>query len=160
MESKIMIAEKVFIGQYEVCEEAKDKFNTWIDVTSDTKPEDYFIKMHSGAYYHCEDLFDPQIGDIRVRFQLAGLEGDLYTVVGEFRNGQIVPYISANRKRKILLLRKGSLSMENIFDEEHSTLWKELWFSRAFGFLVIMFSVIAMENIYRITCKIKFILFF
>lgn len=154
MESKIMIAEKVYIGQYEICEEAKDKFNTWIDVTSDTKPEDYFVKMHAGAYYHSENLFEPEIGDIRVRFQLAGLQGDYYTIVGQFSNGQIVPYTSSNRSRKILLLRKGALSIEDIFHQEHKSLWKELWFSRAFGFLVIMFSVISMENIYRITCKL------
>lgn len=154
MESKIVMAEKVYIGQYEICEEAKDKFNTWIDITSDTKPEDYFIKMHSGAYYHCEDLFDPKIGDMRVRFQLAGLEGDFYTIVGKFNNGQIVPYTGVNQRRKILLLRKGSLSIEDIFHQEHSSVWKELWFTRAFGFIVIMFSVISMENIYRITCKL------
>lgn len=152
-ESKIMMAEKAFIGPYEICEEAKDRFNTWIDVTSDTKPEDFFIKMHSGAYYHCEDLFDPQIGDIRVRFQLAGLEGDFYTIVGKFKNGQIVPYTSPNQKKKILILQKGSLSPEEIFHQEHSSVWKELWFSRAFGFIVIMFAVISMENIFRITCK-------
>lgn len=152
-EGKIMVAEKVFIGPFEICEEAKDKFNSWIDVTSDTKPEDFFIKMHSGAYYHCEDLFDPQIGDIRVRFQLAGLEGDFYTIVGQFSSGRIFPYSSGKKRRKILLLSKGTLSIEDIFHQEHSSIWKDLWFTRIFGFIVIMFSVISMENIYRITCK-------
>lgn len=152
-ESKISVNEKVYIGPFEISEEAKDKFNTWIDVTSDTKPDDYFIKMHSGAYYHCEDLFDPQVGDIRVWFQFAGLEGDEYTIVGKFKNGRIIPHVIPNHKRKLLLLSKGDLSVEDIFHQEHQGVWKELWFSRVFGFVVIMFSVIAMENIYRITCE-------
>lgn len=151
LQSKITVADKVYIGPFEISEEAKDKFNTWIDVTSDTRPDDYYIKMHSGAYYHCEDLFDPKIGDMRVRFQFAGLEGDVYTIVGKFVRGKIVPFTSKNQKRKILLLAKGDLSVDTIFHQEHASVWKELWFSRLFGFILITFSVIAMENVYRIT---------
>lgn len=153
MESKITVADKAFIGPFEISEEAKVKFNTWIDVTSDTKPDDYFIKMHSGAYYHCEELFDPQIGDIRVRFQLAGLEGDIYTIVGKFNNGKIIPYIPPKQRKPILLLSKGDISMDDIFNQEHASIWKELWFSRFFAFIVFILSVMSMENVYRITCK-------
>lgn len=149
MESKIVTAEKAYIGGFEICDEAKDMFNSWIDITSDTRPDDYFIKMHGGAYYHTEDLFELQIGDMRVRFQLAGLEGDIYTIVGKFHQGKIVPFLIKG-KRKILLLSKGKLSKEEIFHQEHKAISKELWFTRLFGFILILFFVHATENLTRI----------
>ena len=129
------------------------------DITSDTKPEDYFIKMHSGAYYHTDNLFDPEIGDMRVRFQYSGLEGDYYTIVGQFKKGVIVA--GQKGKKKILLLSKGKLSVEDIFHQEHMSSQKEVWFTRMFGCILIMFSIISTENLNRAACEsrnLKFIL--
>ncbi|KAG5672834.1 hypothetical protein PVAND_002924 [Polypedilum vanderplanki] len=148
IESKTNIAEKAYIGNFEIGEEAKEKFNTWIDVTSDTKPDDIFIKMHSGAYYHSEDIFNPQIGDVRIKFQFAGLEGEIWTICGQFEKGIIVPYVRKNKK--ILLLSKGRLSIDDIFHQEHFSTSKEVWFTRLFGFFLIMFSIISTENINRV----------
>ena len=124
-------------------------FNTWIDITSDTRPDDYFIKMHSNAYYHTEDLFNLQIGDVRVRFQFAGLEGDVYTIVGKFQKGKIIPYVN-KRGRKILLLSKGTLSKDEIFHLEHSSISKDIWFTRLFAFVLIMFAVSTTESLSRV----------
>lgn len=149
MESKITVAEKVYIGEFEISDEAKYMFNTWIDITADTRPEDYFIKMHGNAYYHTEDLFNLQTGDMRVRFQFAGLEGDVYTIVGRFEKGKINPFIN-KRGRKILLLSKGSLSKEEIFHLEHSAITKDIWFTRFFSFILIMFAVSTTESLTRV----------
>lgn len=69
MQSKTMTADKAFIGNFEMGESAKELFMDWTDVTSDTKPDDSYVKMHIGWYYHVDDLFDPLIGDVRVKFQ-------------------------------------------------------------------------------------------
>lgn len=105
--------------------------------------------MHSGAYYHTEDLFDPQIGELRIRFQYAGLEGDEYTIVGKFTKGKIVA--AQKNRRKILLLSKGKVSIDDIFHQERMGKRKEMWFTRVFGFLLVMFSVISTENLLRVT---------
>lgn len=69
MQSKTMNADKAFVGNFEMGEAAKELFVEWTDVTSDTRPDDTYVKMHSGWYYHVDDLFDPLIGDVRVKFQ-------------------------------------------------------------------------------------------
>lgn len=50
MQSKTLIAEKAFIGNFEIGEDGKELFSNDAcnDITSDTRPEDSYIKMHSG----------------------------------------------------------------------------------------------------------------
>lgn len=75
MDTKIYVSERVHIGQYELGDALKDRFKKFIDITSDTRPEDPSVKLHSGLYYHCNDIWNPEIGDIRIQFSYAGLEG-------------------------------------------------------------------------------------
>lgn len=72
----IQTANHVLIGHYELGNEAKSQINNYIEITSDTRPEDPAIKLHSGLYYHCNDVFSPEIGDIRLQFLTAGIEGN------------------------------------------------------------------------------------
>lgn len=82
MESRLYVAEHVTIGPYEIGEDVKDRIDTYIEVTSDSRPEDPSIKLHSGLYYHCNDLFNPEIGDLRLQFSYAGLQGESVSVRG------------------------------------------------------------------------------
>lgn len=77
LDSKVYVSERVYLGQYELSDELKRKFNTFVEVTSDTRPEDPSVKLHTGIYYHCNDIWNPEIGDIRIQFYYAGLEGSL-----------------------------------------------------------------------------------
>lgn len=151
MQSKIMIADRAYIGNFEIGEAAKDLFTGWNDVTSDTRPDDSYIKMHLGWYFHVDDLFDPIVGDTRVKFQFAGLEGSSYTIVGKLINGKIQPYKS-RLKKEIILLSKGELTIDEIFRVEHYTVRKKTWIVRLFGFALIFFAVIATENLLKF-CK-------
>jgi hypothetical protein len=149
MQSKTMIADRAYIGNFEIGESAKELFTGWTDVTSDTRPEDPYVKMHSGWYYHVEDLFDPLVGDTRVKFQFAGLEGSYYTVVGKLINGKIQPYKS-NLKKEIILLAKGELTIDEIFKVEHHSVRKKTWMIRVFGFTLIFFGVMSTESLLRV----------
>lgn len=64
------------MGALRVGEGIKQKFSDFIEVTSDERPESADIKLHMGIYYHCEDIWNPQVGDIRVQFYYAGLTGE------------------------------------------------------------------------------------
>lgn len=75
IKNRIQIAPHVHIGKYELGKEAKLEINNYIEITSDTRPEDSSIKMHSGFYYYCDDVFNPEIGDVRLQFLTAGIEG-------------------------------------------------------------------------------------
>lgn len=150
MKSKLMINEKAFIGNFEIGDAAKEFFSDWIDVTSDTKPEDPYIKMHSGWYYHVEDLFEPLVGDVRVKFQLAGLEGIGHTIVGQLLNGIVQPYESKYGTKKILLISKGEKSIDDIFRDKHVAVQKKTWMVRLFGFAMLYFAVLSTESLLRL----------
>lgn len=152
MQSKTATADKAFIGHFEIGNAGKELFSGWIDVTSDTRPEDSYIKMHQGWYFHVDDLYEPLVGDTRLKFQLCGLEGDSYTVVGKLVNGKVQPYQGRWLKKEIILLAKGELSLEAIFNEEHNSVRKTTWIVRAFGCALMFFAVIAMESLLRY-CK-------
>lgn len=151
MHSKIMTADRAYIGNFEISEEAKELFNEWTDVTSDTRPDDSYIKMHLGWYFHVDDVFEPSVGDTRVKFQFSGLEGTAYTIVGKLTNGKIQPYKS-RLKKKIILLAKGELTIDDIFSNEHYVVRKKTWIVRLFGFALIFFGVISTESLLKF-CK-------
>lgn len=76
IKNRVQIAPHVHIGNTELSKAVKAEINNFIEITSDTRPDDGAIKLHSGLYYHCNDVFNPEIGDIRLQFTTAGIEGN------------------------------------------------------------------------------------
>lgn len=76
IKNRIQIAAHVNIGNFELGMAAKSEIKNFIDITSDTRPDDPSVKLHSGLYYHCNDVFNPEIGDVRIQFTTAGIEGN------------------------------------------------------------------------------------
>lgn len=66
----------VRVGHLALGHEIKEKFTDYVEVTSDERPERKDIKLHMGIYYHCDDVWNPEVGDIRVQFYYAGLNGE------------------------------------------------------------------------------------
>lgn len=78
--NRIQIANNVWIGTFKLSDAVKVEIQNYIEITSDTRPEDPSIKLHSGLYYHCNDVFNPEIGDIRLQFLTAGIEGNFVRI--------------------------------------------------------------------------------
>ncbi|KFB48285.1 AGAP005797-PA-like protein [Anopheles sinensis] len=148
LDSTIHVSEHVHIGPYELGDAAKDRFKTFQEVTSDTRPEDPSVKMHSGLYYHCNDIWNPEVGDIRIQFAYAGLEGSYVTVVGKLENGKIVPYESTH-SRRVLLLETGEHHLHEIFRLEHHQQRLTAWGVRFIGWVLLFFSTICCGTILR-----------
>lgn len=139
IESQIQVADTVTIGKYELGTEVKNKFNKFIELTSDSRPEDPSIKLHLGLYYHSNDIFNPEIGDLRILFSFAGMEGEVYTIVGKLDKGKIVPY-QTNRMRKILLVYPGEISLTDVFKKEHHAQRLTTWGFRFIGWVLLFFG--------------------
>ncbi len=126
VKSQIQVAEEVRIGNFILGTEFKDKFSDFVEVTSDERPERQDIKMHSGLYYHSNNLWEPKVGDIRVQISFAGKAGDIYTVIGKLVKGVLVPYVSSHGQN-ILLHRKSEVSVEQMFHLEHVDNYWRTW---------------------------------
>lgn len=146
IESRVQISEHVHIGKYELGEEIKKRISNYVDLTSDNRPEDPDIKLHSGLYYHCNDVHNPQVGDVRLKFSFSGLEGEYFTIVGKFQNGKIVPH-TTSQNGKVLLVFPGELNVMQAFKSEHHSQKLTTWGFRFFGWLILFFATISSAKI-------------
>ncbi|XP_055688427.1 transmembrane protein 43 homolog [Lutzomyia longipalpis] len=149
IESRIQVAERVQIGYYELGAAVKDRISTFVELTSDSRPEDPAVKLHSGLYYHCNDVWNPEVGDIRIQFSFAGLEGESYTVVGRLQRGTIVPY-ETSLKSHVLLVYRGQLSVTEAFKQEHHSQRMTTWIIRFFGWLLLFFAATATASVVHV----------
>ncbi|XP_052860598.1 transmembrane protein 43 homolog [Anopheles cruzii] len=152
LDSTVHVSEHVYIGPYELGDVAKNRFQTYQEVTSDTRPEDPSVRLHTGLYYHCNDIWNPEVGDIRIQFAYAGLEGSYVTIVGRLEKGRIVPYESTHA-RKVLLMESGEHNLHGIFRIEHQQQRLVTWGVRFVGWVLLFFSSICcgpiMEHLVR-----------
>ena len=75
--SSLTVNQRVKIGGFLLGQKLKQKFKDYVTFTSDERPEDPNIKMHAGIYFHAQNVWQPEVGDIRVHFSYAGKDGDL-----------------------------------------------------------------------------------
>ena len=73
---------RVKIGGFLLGKELKAKFEEFTAFTSDERPSDPGIKMHAGLYFHAKDVWESDVGDIRVQFSYAGREGEQVIYAG------------------------------------------------------------------------------
>lgn len=159
IQSRMQIAEQVHIGEIELSiyeipfhsksnilfqfffsgDTVKDRMNNFLDITSDSRPEDTDVKLHSGLYYHCNDIWNPEIGDIRIQFSFAGFENEFYTIVGKYEKGKVVPY-ETSFKTQVLLVYSGELTLIEAFRAEHHSQKVTTWGFRFFGWLLLFFA--------------------
>jgi hypothetical protein len=81
LKSHTYISPFVRVGHLTLGNEIKDKFNDYVEVTSDERPERKDVKLHMGIYYHCDDVWNPEVGDIRVQFYYAGVANEIVCLV-------------------------------------------------------------------------------
>ncbi|XP_016973177.1 transmembrane protein 43 homolog [Drosophila rhopaloa] len=149
IESHVQVADAVYIGRYELGSEVKDKFGSYQDLTSDIRPEDSTVKLHLGIYYHTNDVFNPEVGDLRLLFSFAGMEGEMFSVVGKLSGNKLVPFITS-RGVPVLLVYPGGLSVQEVFRLEARAQVLHTWWWRFVGWLLIFFGVTCNTKILRL----------
>lgn len=73
----VQVAETAKVGIYHLSPAGKDKFTEFIPFSGDEQPEGDDIKLHGGMYYITRDIFNPDIGDLRVQFYYACRAGEM-----------------------------------------------------------------------------------
>ncbi|EDW30466.1 GL17821 [Drosophila persimilis] len=149
IESNVQVADAVYIGRYELGSELKNKFQDYQELTSDIRPEDSSIKLHLGLYYHTNDVFNPVVGDLRILFSFAAMEGETYSVVGKLEGNKLVPYVTS-RGVRVLLVYPGPLTVHEVFKLESRTQVLHTWWRRFIGWLLIFFGVTCNSKILRL----------
>lgn len=149
IESGTQVADAIYIGRFELGNDIKMKFNNYVELTSDTRPEDASIKLHSGLYYHTNDVFNPEVGDVRILFSFAGLESEMYTIVGKLVNNKIEAY-KTSRGVDVLLVYSGELSLTEVFKKEHHVQRLTTWLLRFMGWVLVFFSVTCLSSLLQL----------
>ncbi|KAL7732558.1 hypothetical protein ACLKA6_019191 [Drosophila palustris] len=150
IESAVQIADAVYIGKYELGAKVKNKFNSFNELTSDIRPDDSSIKLHLGLYYHTNDVFNPEIGDLRILFTYAGMEGEMYSIVGRLQGNKVEPYVTT-RGVPVLLVYPGEISALEVFRLEYRAQVLHTWWWRFIGWLLIFFGVTCNSRLLRVS---------
>lgn len=133
LESKLYVSEGVRVGEYYMSDEYKNTFKDYVQITSDERPENRNIKMHFGLYYHSENVWKPDIGDVRVQFAYAGLHDEPLSVVGKLIGRTVQPYYNITNGYHIQYIHPGpKVSLEDLLDTGHS---KNIWTIRIYRIL-------------------------
>ncbi|CAB3376162.1 Hypothetical predicted protein [Cloeon dipterum] len=136
MKTKIYVCDQVNVGAYYFSDALKDVFTDFELFTSDERPENRDIKLHSGLYYHSQDVWNPKVGDIRVQFSYSGLAGELVTIIAMQVDHELHPYITSHGDR-IMIFRHGHHPPQNFYHEHHKQHWLLSWIVRGACFLVL-----------------------
>ncbi|KAB0798694.1 hypothetical protein PPYR_09687 [Photinus pyralis] len=150
LKSVVHVSPSVRIGQHTLGSELKEKFTNYIEVSGDERPERRDIKLHLGLYYHCNDVWNPEVGDVRVQFYYAGISGEVVSVVGKQENGVLVPY-TTTRNHQVLLVRQGALTISQMFNEEKTDAYYETWKFRATGLFVLYAAFVCLGRLLKVS---------
>jgi len=150
LKSQVQINERASVGNYQLDSNLKDKFTDYIEVASDERPERKDIKLHAGLYYHSLDVWNPEIGDIRVQISYAGQQGETITVVAQLNdNGLLGPYNKSPLGMTILLLRPGYLSIGDMFSLEIGENRIQTWLYRGASWGIMYLACVCLSNVTR-----------
>lgn len=130
LESKLYVSEGARVGEYYISQEYKDTLKDFVQITSDERPENRNIKMHFGLYYHSDNVWKPDIGDVRVQFAYAGLHEEPISVVGKVVGRTVHPYYNITNGYHIEYIHPGpKVSLQDLLDTGHR---KSIWTIRMF----------------------------
>lgn len=149
IKSQTQINENVKVGNYVLGLDLKEKFGDYIEITSDERPERKDIKLHAGLYYHSHDVWNPEIGDIRIQFSYAGQHGQIVTLVAMLDDTNTLVPFKSKHGLNISILRLGFFSLEEVFVLEHAQNKFVTWLYRGGGWALLYLGCICLTNILR-----------
>ncbi|CAG0895352.1 unnamed protein product [Cyprideis torosa] len=114
MTSYIIVAPVVKMARLELSASLKQRFKPFTPFTGDSSPPNQSIHLHADLYYICrKDLFHPEVGDLRIQFSFAGLDGEWFSLIAYKNGSTLQPYVLlapepsfSNASRDFFILKK------------------------------------------------------
>nr|XP_053630585.1 transmembrane protein 43 homolog [Cherax quadricarinatus] len=144
--SVIQVSENAKVGTYHLSPAIKEMFSEFISFSGDEQPEGDDIKLHGGMYYITRDIYNPDIGDLRIQFYFAGRAGEVVSIVGQQVGETLHPYLTTNG-RELLIVHMGKRTVEEMFSTEHAQNRFLTWSLRVGGWFLMFIGLTCVSNI-------------
>ncbi|RKZ77735.1 MAG: hypothetical protein DRR19_27500 [Candidatus Parabeggiatoa sp. nov. 1] len=131
------------LNNYQKLNMTEEKFEQMSDKLR-TQFQGKLLHLNYGEYYVGEEATQPQIGDLRIKFEIVKLT--TISVVAKQDNSSLSFYVTPEVGGHIELFEYGSVSAEEMF--EHAKIFNTLltWILRAAGFLVMFIGLSMIFN--------------
>ncbi|XP_021943243.1 transmembrane protein 43 homolog isoform X2 [Folsomia candida] len=140
VQSEIRVNPHVYLGDYRLGAELKDKFNSFVQFTSGERPHpQQEVKMHMGLYLHSADIWNPSVGDVRVQFSFAGPSNTYVSIIAMQVGDELRPF-TTETGAKIAFLHEGKQHYADMLHKEHSSTTMECWMYRSAAFVATIFG--------------------
>ncbi|XP_071522764.1 transmembrane protein 43 homolog isoform X2 [Panulirus ornatus] len=144
--SIVQVAETAKVGAYRLSPAIKEKFTDFVSFSGDEQPEGDDIKLHGGMYYITRDIYNPDIGDLRIQFYFAGRAGEVVSIVGQQIGETLHPYLTSNGN-ELLIVHMGKRTVEEMFSSEHAQNRFLTWSLRVGGWFLMFIGLTCVSNI-------------
>ncbi|XP_033745885.1 transmembrane protein 43-like [Pecten maximus] len=155
VQSKTQTAHLVKVGQFQLSSGLVAKIANFKPVDQDliNKPEDPNIHVLDGLFIHSLKPMNPQVGDLRVKFEYAGLSGqsmmgdaETVSIVARQLGSELKSY-STVAGDNLEFLYPGAVSAKAIFSKEHAQNTVMTWALRFGGWLLMFVGFACLTNI-------------
>lgn len=145
VQSQLYTADSVYVGEFELSEGLISKITSFrkINPSSLPPPSDPQIQLLDGVYYHSYNPRNPQVGDLRVTFEFAGLSGEslsgtaeIVSIVARQIGSRLTSYQTLAGD-VLEMLYVGRFSAKEIFGKEQQTNTLITWGVRFGGWLLM-----------------------
>ena len=138
-ENKEVLAEDCKLGAFDIKSSILDKLNctSSLSLHDQTNLPASFVKSGEMLYKGKGDMTAPQVGDIRVSFEV--IDPSDVSIVGQQMGNTVVNYVSKN-EQKVLLATCGIETSESMFATAKKNNAVLGWVLRGVGFLLLFFG--------------------
>lgn len=145
----------VNVGQFLLSEGLISKIDNYVQLPVDQLHQfvDKNVRVFDGKFYHGLDPLHPQIGDLQVKFEYAGISGQsllgpptVVSIIARQLGSKLVPY-QTEAGDQLELLYIGRLSAEEMFGKEKLQNTMLTWTLRGCGWLVMFIGFTCITSI-------------
>jgi hypothetical protein len=147
IQANTVVADPVRVGAFTLSSEQVDQISegkalgvTEANLEAVPEPLGPELQVSQGRFYWGENPASPQVGDVRISFELVNPE--TASLVGVQTGGTFAPY-QAKAGDAILLVEEGTQTAAQMFESAQSANTVLTWIVRAGGFLMMFIGLIA-----------------